>query len=33
LHASTKLLDSFPAGAAARGGMDVDRLRAGLGLR
>jgi hypothetical protein len=28
-----KLLDSFPAGAAARGGMDVDRLRAALGLR
>ncbi len=27
-----KLLDSFPAGAAARGGMDVDRLRAALGL-
>jgi hypothetical protein len=28
-----KLLDSFPAGEAARGGMDVDRLRAALGLR
>lgn len=28
-----KLLDSFPAGAAARGGMDADRLRAALGLR
>jgi hypothetical protein len=27
-----KLLDSFPAGAAARGGMDTDRLRAALGL-
>ncbi len=27
-----KLLDSFPAGAAARGGMDVGRLRAALGL-
>jgi len=27
------LLDSFPAGAAARGGMDADRLRAALGLR
>jgi tetratricopeptide (TPR) repeat protein len=27
-----KLLDSFPAGATARGGMDVDRLRAALGL-
>lgn len=27
-----KLLDSFPSGAAARGGMDVDRLRAALGL-
>ncbi|KAA8957673.1 SEC-C domain-containing protein, partial [Mycobacterium sp.] len=27
-----KLLDSFPAGAAARGGMDADRLRAALGL-
>lgn len=28
-----KLLDTFPAGAAARGGMDADRLRAALGLR
>jgi hypothetical protein len=28
-----KLLDSFPAGAAGRGGMDTDRLRAALGLR
>ncbi|WP_343709633.1 SEC-C metal-binding domain-containing protein [Mycobacterium sp.] len=28
-----KLLDSFPAGAAARGGMDADRLRAALGLQ
>jgi tetratricopeptide (TPR) repeat protein len=28
-----KLLDSFPAGAAARGGMDVERLRDALGLR
>jgi hypothetical protein len=28
-----KLLDTFPAGAASRGGMDVDRLRAALGLR
>lgn len=28
-----KLLDSFPAGAAARGGMDADRLREALGLR
>ncbi|MCV7316152.1 SEC-C domain-containing protein [Mycolicibacillus parakoreensis] len=27
-----RLLDSFPAGAAARGGMDADRLRAALGL-
>ncbi|BBZ49530.1 SEC-C domain-containing protein [Mycobacterium heidelbergense] len=27
-----KLLDSFPAGGAARGSMDVDRLRAALGL-
>lgn len=27
-----KLLDTFPAGAAARGGMDVDRLRTALGL-
>ncbi len=27
-----KLLDSFPAGAAARGGMNTDRLRAALGL-
>lgn len=27
-----KLLDSFPAGAAARGGMDADRLRDALGL-
>jgi hypothetical protein len=27
-----KLLDSFPAGEAARGGMDADRLRAALGL-
>ena len=27
-----KLLDGFPAGAAARGGMDADRLRAALGL-
>lgn len=27
-----KLLDSFPADAAARGGMDVDRLRVALGL-
>jgi hypothetical protein len=27
-----KLLDSFPAGEAARGGMDVDRLRGALGL-
>ena len=28
-----KLLDSFPADAAGRGGMDADRLRAALGLR
>jgi hypothetical protein len=28
-----KLLDTFPAGEASRGGMDVDRLRAALGLR
>ena len=28
-----KLLDSFPAGAAAHGGMDADRLRDALGLR
>lgn len=28
-----KLLDSFPAGAAVRGGMDADRLRTVLGLR
>ena len=28
-----KLLDNFPAGAAARGGMDADRLRTALGLR
>ena len=28
-----KLLDSFPAGEASRGGMDADRLRAALGLR
>lgn len=27
-----RLLDSFPAGAAARGGMDAARLRAALGL-
>lgn len=27
-----KLLDSFPSGEAARGGMDADRLRAALGL-
>ncbi|HET9875422.1 MAG TPA: SEC-C domain-containing protein, partial [Mycobacterium sp.] len=27
-----KLLDSYPAGAAGRGGMDADRLRAALGL-
>jgi Protein of unknown function (DUF2384) len=27
-----KLLDTFPAGAAAKGGMDADRLRAALGL-
>jgi hypothetical protein len=27
-----KLLDSFPADAAGRGGMDVSRLRAALGL-
>lgn len=27
-----KLLDSFPAGKTARGGMDADRLRAALGL-
>ena len=27
------LLDTFPAGEAARGGMDADRLRAVLGLR
>jgi tetratricopeptide (TPR) repeat protein len=27
-----KLLDSFPAGGATRGGMDADRLRAALGL-
>lgn len=27
-----KLLDSFPAGVRARGAMDVDRLRAALGL-
>jgi hypothetical protein len=28
-----KLLDTFPAGDAARGGMNADRLRAALGLR
>jgi len=28
-----RLLDSFPAGAAAGGGMDADRLRVALGLR
>lgn len=28
-----KLLDTFPAGEAGRGGMDADRLRAALGLR
>jgi hypothetical protein len=28
-----KLLDSFPAGEGARGGMDADRLRAALGLQ
>jgi hypothetical protein len=28
-----KLLDTFPAGDNARGGMDADRLRAALGLR
>lgn len=28
-----KLLDTFPAGEAARVGMDADRLRAALGLR
>ncbi len=28
-----KLLNSFPAGGAGRGGMDVDRLRTALGLR
>jgi len=28
-----KLLETFPAGAAARGGMDADRLRAALGLQ
>ena len=28
-----KLLDTFPAGGAARGGMDADRLRAALGLQ
>ncbi len=28
-----KLLDGFPAGAKAHGGMDTDRLRAALGLR
>ncbi len=27
-----KLLDTFPSGGAARGGMDADRLRAALGL-
>lgn len=27
-----KLLDTFPAGAGARGGMDADRLRTALGL-
>jgi hypothetical protein len=27
-----RLLDTFPVGAAARGGMDADRLRAALGL-
>jgi hypothetical protein len=27
-----KLLDTFPGGADARGGMDVGRLRAALGL-
>jgi Protein of unknown function (DUF2384) len=27
-----KLLDTFPAGAAAEGSMDADRLRAALGL-
>ncbi|WP_251984559.1 hypothetical protein, partial [Mycobacterium tuberculosis] len=26
------LLDTFPAGAGARGGMDADRLRTALGL-
>jgi hypothetical protein len=28
-----KLLDTFPSGEAAHGGMDTDRLRAALGLR
>ena len=28
-----KLLDTFPAGEAARGGMDAERLRVALGLR
>jgi hypothetical protein len=28
-----KLLDTFPTGDAARGGMDADRLRVALGLR
>jgi hypothetical protein len=28
-----KLLDSFPTGEAARGGMDADRLRAALGVQ
>ncbi len=28
-----KLLDTFPTGAAARGGMDADRLRAALGVQ
>ena len=28
-----QLLDTFPAGEAAHGGMDADRLRAALGLR
>jgi hypothetical protein len=28
-----KLLDTFPPGDAARGGMDADRLRVALGLR
>ena len=28
-----KLLDTFPAGEATRGGMDAERLRVALGLR